>query len=488
MCLLRMKTIFRRLLLSLLFSIPTAVSAAMGDIDNDGLRDEVETNTGSFVSATDTGTNPNIDDSDGDSLTQGLEVNNGKNPNDPLSTLKRPNIIYILADDMGYGDVGCFGQNQRTGIWKFATPGLDSMAAQGAKLTHHYVGAPICVSSRCSFLQGRSQGHADVRNFQFDKPLPNNHTLPGVLKTAGYRTVHIGKSGLAGYDPNAPTAHPLTRGFDRFFGYLTHRYAHQHYPRNGTTAQGAKISDDYNFITDAYQDVYTSDVFTAFAKKTIIEETTNNPDRPFFIYLAYDTPHFDAQNPPTRDYPAGSGLNGGLQWTGSPSYVNTASNDPNKVNNPANLHPSVNSAWYTSAKQYVTMVRRMDDSVTDLLQTLRDLGIDQNTLVVFTSDNGTAENPVNPSSFGSMGPFEGIKGDLLEGGIRVPTIAWWPQKIIGTNNLNNIREISRPTANYDWLATFAELAGVPAPSATDGTAGPDPHWSGNPNRSWIPLL
>jgi hypothetical protein len=112
-----------------------SIQAAPGDADNDGLRDEVETNTGVYVSATNTGTNPNLSDSDGDSLPDGLEVNNGKNPNDPLSTLKRPNIIYILADDMGYGDVGCFGQNQRTGIWKFATPGLDSMAAQGAKLT-----------------------------------------------------------------------------------------------------------------------------------------------------------------------------------------------------------------------------------------------------------------------------------------------------------------------------------------------------------------
>ncbi|MEO7101642.1 MAG: sulfatase-like hydrolase/transferase [Luteolibacter sp.] len=454
----------------LLIFVHSAALAVPGDIDNDGLRDEVETNTGIYVSPANTGTNPSVADTDGDSLPDGMEITLGTNPVDSSSKVKRPNIIYILADDLGYGDVGCFGQNQRTGIWKFATPGLDAMAAQGAKLTHHYVGAPICVSSRCCFLQGRSTGHADVRDGFFDSPLPNNHTLAGTLKSAGYRTVHIGKAGLTGTNPNAPTAHPLNRGFDRFFGYLTHDFAHEHYPRNGNNSVAAKISDDYQFITDAYQDVYTSDVYTAFAKKTIIDETANHPDRPFFIYLSYDTPHFDAQYPPTMNYPAGTGVSGGLQWTGSPSYVNTATNDPTKVDNPANRHPSVNAAWYTTAQQYVTMIRRMDDSLADILQTLRDLRIDNDTLVVFTSDNGPANKPVYPPSFGSYGPFEGIKGDLLEGGIRVPTIAWWPGKVAGTGQLNNIREISRPCANYDWLATFAEMAGIPAPSATDGTS------------------
>lgn len=465
-----MNSIPRTLIPLLWISAQTTLMAVTGDLDNDGLRDTVETSTGIYISPTNAGTNPNLADTDGDSLPDGMEITLGTNPVNAASKVKRPNIIYILADDLGYGDVGCFWQNQRSGIWKFATPGLDAMAAQGAKLTHHYVGAPICVASRCSFLQGRSTGHADVRDGFFDAPLPNNHTLAGMLKSAGYRTVHIGKAGLTGYNANAPTAHPLTRGFDRFFGYLTHSFAHKHYPNNGNNPNGSKISNDYQFITNAYQDVYTSDVFTAFAKKTIIEETANNPDRPFFIYLSYDTPHFDAEYPPTRDYPTGTGVTGGIQWTGSPSYVNTATNDPNKVNNIANRHPSANTAWYPDAQKFITMTRRMDDSVADILQTLRDLGIDDDTLVVFTSDNGPANKPIYPGSFESYGPFEGIKGDLLEGGIRVPTIAWWPGKVPSTGQLSNIREITRPCANYDWMATFAAMAGAPVPSASDGTS------------------
>lgn len=443
--------------------------AAPGDLDEDGLRDSVETNTGVYLSATDTGTNPAIADSDGDSLPDGMELNLGTVPTNPASKVKRPNIIYILADDTGYGDVGCFWQNQRpAGSWRFATPGLDAMAAQGAMLTHHYVAAPICASSRGSFLLGRHQGHADIRDSQFDKPLPDDHNLPRTLRAAGYKTVHIGKAGLAGKDPNNPSAHPLTRGFDRFFGTLTHAQAHEHYPRNGTTSKLARISDDFTLINNAYQDLFTQDVYTAFAKKTIVEETQNNPHRPFFIYLSLDTPHFIGQFPPMRDYPAGKGLSGGVQWTGAPSYVNTAINDPNRIDNVANRHPDIPATWYPGAQKFVALTRRLDDSVSDILQTLRDLGIDDDTLVVFTSDNGPDSTEVYPPSFGSFGPFEGIKGDLWEGGIRVPTIVWWPGTIPATQQPTNIRRITTPCANYDWFPTFAELAKAPIPARVDG--------------------
>lgn len=392
------------------------------------------------------------------------------------SPTRPPNIIYILADDLGYGDVGCFWQNQRTGIWKFATPELDLMAAEGAMMTHHYVGAPICASSRASFLQGRHQGHAGVRDAQFDKALPNDHNVASVLKAAGYRTIHIGKAGLAGTFPNPLVssagleAHPLKRGFDRFFGYLRHLDGHEHYPRNGSSPRLAAIHNDYEPVVDAYVDVYTSDVFTAFAKKTIIEESTANPDRPFFIYLAFDTPHFYGQFPPTKNYPSGKGMSGGIQWTGAPSYVNTASNDPAKVDNPSNEHPSIHAQWYPVARKHVSMIRRMDDSVADILQTLRDLGIDQNTLVVFTSDNGPAPTELPPTAFESFAGFEGVKTDIWEGGIRVPTIVRWPGKIAASNHLSNIRRIPQPSGQWDWLATFAELAQVPTPATSDGVS------------------
>jgi len=474
----RMKPKSLPLIATLLLTPVGWLAAIPGDTDNDGLRDVVETNTGVYVSSSNTGSSPTVADTDGDSLPDGLEVNLGTSPVSAASKVNRPNIIYILADDLGYGDVGCFWQNQRSGIWKFATPGLDAMAAEGTKMTHTYVGAPICASSRCSFLQGQHQGHASIRDAQFDFAMSNNHSVSSLLKSAGYRTVHIGKAGIAGKFTRPLTnagalalpAHPLKRGFDRFFGYLSHDDGHEHYPRNGTTTYQSLICDDYQPVTDAYQDLFTSDAFCAFAKKTIVEETQQHPERPFFIYLSLDTPHFYGQYSPTPNYPTGRGLSGGLQWTGAPSYVNTATNDPTKVDNPNNFHPSVNSTWYPAAKKYVSMVRRLDDSVSDILQTLRDLGIDNNTLVVFTSDNGPSDTEVYPPSFSSYGPFEGVKGDIWEGGIRVPTIAWWPGTIAGTNQLSNIREISRPTGNWDWLATFAQLARVPAPSFTDGVS------------------
>lgn len=461
-------------LINLIFS--AAISAAQFDLDNDGLRNEVESNTGVYISPTDTGTSPTVADSDGDSLPDGMELTLGTNPVDTASRVKRPNIIYILVDDLGYGDVGCFWQNQRTGsgIWKIQTPRLDAMATEGAMLTHHYVGAPVCAGSRGSFLQGQHQGHAGVRGTQFDKALPNNHSISSVLNTAGYKTVHLGKAGLAGtsFDSSKSSvnlsAHPLKRGFDEFFGYLTHADGINHYPRNGAEPYKSYLHIGYTPVTDAYQDLYTTDAWTAYAKKTIINETRNHPERPFFIYLSFSGPHFDAQFAPTATYPTGGGTTGGLQWTGAPSYVNTAINDPARINNSANRHPAVGSNWYSAAQKYASMVRRIDDSVGDILQTLRDMGVEQDTLVIFTSDNGPTDKEVYPPTFQSYGPFEGLKFDLWEGGIRVPTIAWWPGKLQGTNQPANIRRISQPVGNWDWMATFAEMAKIPVPAFTDG--------------------
>lgn len=465
--------------------LPCTLSAAPGDTDNDGLRDAVETNTGIYVSEQNTGSNPNVADSDGDSMPDGMEVRVGTNPTSAASKIKRPNIILINCDDLGYGDIGCFWQNQRAGTNKFATPNLDEMAAQGAMMTDHYVGAPICAPSRASLMQGRHQGHSEIRDRMFDVALPNNHSIASILKASGYRTVHVGKAGLAGNaGPSGdatPPAHPLLRGFNRYFGYISHFQAHEHYPRNGTTTDKAYIYNDYQKITDAYADLYTSDAWTGFAKKTIIDETTSNPDRPFFLYVAYDTPHFLQQVPPTRNYPAGRGVTGGIQWTGAPSYVNTAVNDPARIDNTANLHPSVNSSWPLAHQKYVSMIRRIDDSVADILQTLRDLNIADNTLVVFTSDNGP-DPSVDPQLFQSYAGFEGMKQYIYEGGIRVPTIVWWPGQIPASNQQSNIRRIANPSANYDWLATFAEMALAPVPSYTDG-ASLLPHLTGQGSRN-----
>jgi arylsulfatase A-like enzyme len=406
----------------------------------------------------------------------------------------KPNIIVFLVDDLGYGDLGCFWQDQRLSSKKFDTPALDRMAAEGAKLTHHYVSASVCAPSRASLLQGRHQGHSDVRNSQFDKALPDTHSIASVLKTAGYRTIHIGKGGLSGAESSVSLAgtgsqnlpaHPLHRGFDRFFGYLFHADGHEHYPRNGTTDKVSHIYDDYQQITNASPDLYTTDAWTAFAKKEIIAEATDGDDQPFFLYLSYDTPHSKMQRPAVAYPPLnqdGNPLTGGIQWTtatdasGNVRYASTAVGTPPRFPHPAvdpygYDHPDIPSDWATSEKQHVGMIRRIDQSIADILQTLKDLGIDDNTLCVFTSDNGPHNEGNNPRTFESFANLEGIKRDMWEGGIRVPTIVRWPGKIAGaTGNENNIHAIGAPSAQWDWMPTFCEMAGLPAPAWCDGVS------------------
>ena len=398
----------------------------------------------------------------------------------------RPNIIFFFVDDLGYGDLGCFWQDQRASTKKFDTPALDAMAAQGAKLTHHYISAPVCAPSRGSLLQGRHQGHCDIRDSQFDKALPPNHNIASTLKAAGYRTIHIGKDGLAGSETSVPLAgtgsqnlasHPLDRGFDRFFGYLFHADGHEHFPNNGTTDKAAFIYDDYRQVTDASTDLYTTDAWTAAAKKEIITEATDGDTQPFFLYLAYDTPHFKMQRPAVAYPPLDNDANpltGGIQWTpatdgsGKVRYASTA-NGTGVID--AFTHPDIPAAWANSEKQHVGMIRRIDESVADILRTLQDLGIDNNTLCIFTSDNGPHNEGNNPRTFESYANMEGIKREMWEAGIRAPAIVRWPGKIAGaTNNPANIHEISHPIALWDWMPTFCDLAGVTTPAYCDGVS------------------
>ena len=398
----------------------------------------------------------------------------------------RPNIIFFFVDDLGYGDLGCFWQDQRSSTKKFDTPALDAMAAQGAKLTHHYISASVCAPSRASLLTGRHQGHCEVRDSQFDKALPNNHGVASTLKSAGYRTIHIGKNGLAGTEGSVNltgtgsqnlAAHPLDRGFDRFFGYLFHSDGHEHFPANGTSDKTAHIYDDYRQVKDASIDLYTTDAWTAAAKKEIINEATDGDDQPFFLYLAYDTPHFKMQRPAVAYPPLdtdGNPLTGGIQWTtatdgtGKVRYASTA-DGTGEVD--GFTHPDIPAGWAISEKQHVGMIRRIDESVADILRTLQDLGIDNNTLCIFSSDNGPHNEGNNPRTFQSYADMEGIKRDMWEAGIRVPTIVRWPGNIVGaTGNENNIHEIAYPSAIWDWMPTFCAMAGVPAPAWCDGVS------------------
>ena len=414
-------------------------------------------------------------------LAQGNEKEEGNREH------KKPNIIFILTDDLGYGDLGVLFQNMRAQEKGAAhpreyTPNLDRMAEEGALMTQHYSAAPVCAPSRASLLLGRSQGHANIRDNQFDKALDNNHTLGSVLQTAGYTTAAIGKWGLQGKGGKAPnwTAHPLNRGFDYYLGYIRHGDGHEHYPKEGIYRGRKEVYENRVNIAEDLDKCYTTDLFTAAAKKWIVDfKKGEEGEKPFFMYLAYDTPHAVLELP-TQEYPAGGGLNGGLQWLGEPGkMINTASGEVDSW-----MHPDYANAtydhdgdpataqlsWPEVYKRYATDTRRIDDAVGDILQLLKDLKIDDNTMVVFTSDNGPskesylANEPIDPTFFKSYGPFDGIKRDCLEGGVRMPTLALWPGHIPAGN------KIETPSISYDWMATFTQMAGLPAPAISDGVS------------------
>ncbi|AKQ46162.1 sulfatase [Rufibacter radiotolerans] len=395
---------------------------------------------------------------------------------------KQPNIIFILTDDLGYGDLGVFFQKQRqtrkdrSEPWAY-TPNLDKMAAQGAVLAHHYAGAPVCAPSRASILLGLSQGHANVRDNQFDKALEDNHTMASVLKKAGYATAAVGKWGLQGKNKNWP-GHPLNRGFDYYLGYIRHGDGHEHYPKEGVYRGAKEVYQNRTEIAATLDKCYTADLWTAASKKWIIDQAKGK-ENPFFLYLAYDTPHAVLELP-TQAYPAGGGLKGGLQWTGKPGQmINTASGTVDSWTHPDYAHATYDHdknpatpeiAWPDVYKRYATSVRRIDDAIGDLLQLLKDLKIDENTLVVFSSDNGPSlesylgKKDNNPDFFNSFGPFDGVKRDVWEGGVRMPALAWWPGHIPA----NTV--VKTPNASHDWLPTFTHAAGVPAPARTDGVS------------------
>ncbi|NWK55798.1 sulfatase-like hydrolase/transferase [Verrucomicrobiaceae bacterium N1E253] len=380
-----------------------------------------------------------------------------------------------MCDDLGFGDIYNLHQHKRDngagggiagdGVMNgteeafIYTPQLDRMIAEGAKLTRHYTSAPVCAPARGSLLQGRDQGHANIRDNSFDKRIDDNHTLGTVMQSGGYYTACVGKWGVGGTSPT-DEARPNNRGFDYFYGYTRHIHGHQHYPGNGGT-----VVEQSSPVTSGLDHAYTTDLWTAKVKSIIQDRTTNHAGTPFFIYLAYDAPHAQLQVP-TQAYPAGSGTSGGLSW---PLNTNSGTND-------SWIHPDY-SALSNAAARHATMVRRIDTCMGDILQTLRDLNIDDNTLVIFTSDNGTHNESGsggsvahNPRNFDSYGELEGIKRDHWEGGIRVPTFAWWPGSIGDNNPSTPGRNSLRPSAFWDWMPTVVDAAGLTPPAWTTGVS------------------
>ncbi len=388
----------------------------------------------------------------------------------------RPNILFFLCDDLGYGDVGVFYQNSRgAGQPSFKTPYIDQLARDGMQLRAHYVAAPVCAPSRASFFLGQSQGNCPVRNNQFDKALPDQPTLASVLREAGYRTGLVGKWGLQGEKDvtlggvDAWSSYPTKRGFDYFLGYVRHVDGHEHYPYENIYLKNrkmkAKLWEQGREISSDLKGCYTTDLFTAAAKRFIVSHHNGGSKKPFFLTLSYDTPHAATQVA-TMAYPRGFGVDGGVQWLGrSGEMINTAGGEVDSY-----IHPDYASKeWKDVSKRYASSIRRIDHSVADILGTLKDLGLDRNTLIVFTSDHGASRESyirekLDPSFFQSFGPFTGIKRDCWEGGIRPGAIVRWDGKV----KSGSVSE--EPSQMQDWMPTFCDVAKTSTPAIADGVS------------------
>lgn len=341
----------------------------------------------------------------------------GAKPLDPqkaLSTIspdrRCPNIIIVLADDLGYGDLGCYGQKS------IQTPHLDRMAAEGIRFTDFYSGSTVCAPSRCTLMTGHHTGHSRVRGNGIIPLLPEDVTVAEVLKGAGYATAIFGKWGLG--EPGT-TGVPNQKGFGEWFGYLNQVHAHNYYP-------------DYLWkdqeIVPIPPGTYSHDLFTQEA----LDFIRRQQNQPFFLYLPYTVPHANNEL--------------GDQGMEVPSDA-----------------PYSDQPWPQPQKNYAAMITRLDGDIGKILSLLGELGLDQETVVFFSSDNGPhAEGGATAEFFNSNGSLHGIKRDLYDGGVRVPMIARWPEKIrAGLVN-------HQPFALWDFLPTATEIAGTQAPTGVDG--------------------
>lgn len=349
----------------------------------------------------------------------------------------KPNIIYILADDLGFGDLSCYGQPV------LLTPNIDKLAAEGIRFTRHYAGSTVCSPSRASWLTGKHTGHTSVRgNFPDQMVGDHENTIAKILKKSGYTTGIIGKWGVG---HPLPTDDPAKKGFDFSYGYINMYHAHNHYPeflyRDGVKEkiQGNKLarnSDGTNPWSkmpegtgvSSERNSYATDLF----EKEAIQFIQQNKDIPFFLFLSLNIPHANNEN-----------VRNGME---TPTYYEFGSKE-----------------WPEPEKGMAAMIRKLDETVGSIMKTLHEAGIDKNSIVLFCSDNGPhSEGRHSSGFFKSSGVFKGQKRDLYQGGIRVPFIVRWPGNVQSGSVTDHI------SAFWDVLPTFCEIAGVPIPTDTDG--------------------
>ncbi len=341
--------------------------------------------------------------------------------------LAKPNIIFIITDDLGYGDISCYGQKN------FSTPNIDQLAANGIRFTRHYSGSTVCSPSRCTLMTGKDTGHAAIRgNGSFSLP-DEEITVGEIAKSAGYNTAMIGKSCVTGNTQTPEIV--ISSGFDFFFGTTDHRDGHFRYPEFVYRNTEKVLFPENKFHTGTHYDaeLYTKETLNYLSKQT--------SEKPFLLVLSYPIPHastlareedLKAVRPLVKDEVVSSKQN---------HYTETQEVKAN----------------------YMGMLKYLDDSVGEILATLKKQNLLDDTLIIFTSDNGpSAEGGYKPEYLGSNIPLRGAKRDLYEGGIRVPFIASWPASIKPNQTTDH------PSAFWDFLPTVCDLIGKPIPENIHG--------------------
>jgi arylsulfatase A len=364
----------------------------------------------------------------------------GKQPEAGKSERQRPNIVYILADDLGYGDLSCMGQK------RFQTPNIDRMAREGMIFTQHYAGCAVCAPSRSSLMTGLTTGHTPIRGNKEWKPegqwpMPaSTFTMADMLKEAGYVTGGFGKWGL-GYPGSEGDAN--MQGFDEFFGYNCQRLAHNYFPSHLWDNQ-QKVLLEGN-IKDKFEN-YSPELI----HKRALQFIEKNKDKRFFLYYPSTIPHAELLIPEAnmKDFQG--------KLLPEKSFKGAEPGDKGFREGSYGTQPEAHAA-------FAAMVTLLDKQVGEVLDKLKELGLDKNTIVIFSSDNGPhLEGGADPDYFDSNGPLKGYKRDLYEGGIREPMIVRWPGKIKPASATDLI------SAFWDVMPTLADLAGVKTPENIDG--------------------